>query len=280
MIVNNFAAMNYVRQVHQERLSPALVLEVHELVTDQTLDPSHTGRLQGPDEDRVVVSDMEGTVLHTPPPADQLDYRLELMCQFANGQVGVEGFMHPVMRAILLHFWLAYDHPFVDGNGRTARVLFYWSMLSQGYWMTEFLSISQVLRAAPAQYARAFLHTETDDNDTTYFVLYQLEVICRAIDGLFEYLGRKMREVREVDKLIRQSSAFNHRQLALLSHALRHPDASYTFDSHARSHHVVYQSGRTDLLDLEQRGLLSARKIGRRFVFSPVPGIAERLSSA
>ena len=88
------------------------------------------------------------------------------------------------MRAILLHFVLAYDHPFADGNGRTARALFYWSMLRSGYWLTQYLTISSILRGAPARYARSYLHVETDNGDVTYFVLHQLDVIERAIASL------------------------------------------------------------------------------------------------
>jgi hypothetical protein len=75
--------------------------------------------------------------------------------------------VHPVLRAILLHFMIGYDHPFADGNGRTARALFYWSMARSGYWLMEYTSISHILRKAPARYMRAYLHTETDKNDTT-----------------------------------------------------------------------------------------------------------------
>ena len=81
----------------------------------------------------------DGTILHTPPDADELDARMERLLAFANASVDV-GFVHPVVRAILLHFMIGYEHPFVDGNGRTARALFYWMMAKSGYWMTEFLS--------------------------------------------------------------------------------------------------------------------------------------------
>ena len=52
------------------------------------------------------------------------------------------------MRAILLHFWLAYDDPFLDGNGRTARILFFWLLRKHGYWLAEYLSISLSLPPA------------------------------------------------------------------------------------------------------------------------------------
>ena len=116
---------------------------------------------------------MYDEIFHDPPPAEQLDERMAAMCDFANGKIP-NHFIHPVVRAIILHFWLAYDHPFVDGNGRTARALFYWLMLRNNYWLFEFISISQIIRKAPIKYGRAFLYTETDDNDLTYFILYHL----------------------------------------------------------------------------------------------------------
>lgn len=279
MIVNNLRAMNTVRGWKDQPLTSGRVLELHRIVTDGTLDnPDAAGRLQRPDEVRVRVFDRAtGAPRHVPPPAEQLPARLEAMCRFANDQP-TEGFLHPVVRSILLHFWLAYDHPFEDGNGRTARAIFYWSMLRHGYWLTEFLSISALISRAPGHYGRAFLYTETDDRDTTYFILDQLKVVCRAIDELHAYLARKIRQVRETERLLRQAD-LNHRQLALLSHALRHPDAEYTFRSHQTSHGVVYQSARTDLLDLERRGLLERRTVGQRFHFRPAPDLLERLAA-
>ena len=278
MIVNNFQAMNVVRGWRDDALTPERVLLLHRIVTDGTLDdPNAAGRLQRLDEERVGMFDRAtGELRHGAAPAEQLPDRLEAMCAFADDQ-RTEGFLHPVIRSILLHLWLAYDHPFEDGNGRTARAIFYWSMLKHGYWLTEFLSISTILHRAPGQYGRAFLYTETDDLDATYFVLNQLKVICRAIDELHRHLARKAREVRETERLLRQGD-LNHRQVALLGHALRHPDGAYTFRSHQTSHGVVYQSARTDLLDLEERGLLERRTVGQRFVFHPVPDLVDRLA--
>lgn len=269
MIVNNFRAMNTVREWGHAPLTPDMVLDLHRVVTEGTLDhPDAAGRLQRPDEDRVHVQDPDGEIVFVPPPADELPERLAAMCRFANGE-GIDGFMHPVVRAILVHFWLAHDHPFEDGNGRTARALFYWSMLAQDYWLTEFLSISRILRQAPVQYGRSFLHTELDEGDTTYFIIYQLRVILRAIDDLHQHLRRKMAEIRESERVLPRAG-LNHRQRAVISHALRHPFADYTIRSHQRTHGVVYQSARTDLLELEERGLLERHTVGQSYHFRPV----------
>ncbi|HYO47225.1 MAG TPA: Fic family protein, partial [Gemmatimonadota bacterium] len=253
MILNNYMGMRRIQELAEEKLTPQIIFELHRILTEETLeDPGAAGRLRRPgkpeDEVEVVVTDRrDGTTLHIPPKASELPDRLERMCAFANAEEN-ETYFHPVLRAILLHFWLAYDHPFTDGNGRTARALFYWSMLRQGYWLTSFLSISSILRRSPARYARSFLYSETDDNDLTYFVLDQLQVLRQAIDALHDYLARKTREIRTVERLLRPSAGMNHRQLALLAHALRHPGGRYTYESHQSSHEIVYQTARTDLL--------------------------------
>lgn len=279
MILNNYRAMEYMHEEMGDRLEPEMVLQLHRILTDGTLDnPEAAGRLQRPDEPRVAVFEND-RLTYQPPPADQLPRRLAEMCAFANEEGGTQGFLHPVVRSILIHFWLAFDHPFEDGNGRTARTLFYWSMKTRGYWLTEYLSVSRILREAPSKYARAFLFTETDDGDTTYFILYQLAVIRRAIEELHEYLRRKVREIRRFEDSIRSYDDFNHRQLALLSDAVRHPTRRYTFKSHARSHKVTRQTARTDLLQLTRRGLFERNRSGREYVFEPVSDLQERLTA-
>jgi Fic family protein len=278
MILNNYRTMQHISEIKDEQLSPQLVLDIHRAVTQGTLeDTSEEGRLRRSDE-KIVVSDSDGTVHHVPPHADELEDRLEAMCNFANGQPEDE-FIHPVLRSIFLHFWLGYDHPFVDGNGRAARALFYWSMLHQDYWLTEFISISQILLKAPAKYSRSFLLTETDDNDLTYFLLHQLEVITRSIEELLNHIKRRARKLQEVERRVRHLEPLNHRQRALLGHALKHPGHRYTIASHIRSHNVVHQTGRTDLQSLTKRGLLSSEKIGRTWYFTVPLDLEQRLAS-
>jgi Fic family protein len=280
MILNNYRALEFMREGMGEHLAPETVLELHRILTQGTLDdPTAAGRLQGASEERVAVIDVtDGSVIHKPPPAEQLPARLRALCDFANqSEENSEGFLHPVVRAILLHFWLAYDHPFEDGNGRTARALFYWYMRTRGYWMVEYLSISRILREAPANYSRAFLLTETDGGDTTYFLLHQLRTIERAVEELHAYLRRKVSEVRDVERLIEGTAGLNHRQLALLSDAIRHPDDLYTYQSHATSHRVTHETARNDLLQLHGRGLLRRRKGGRRHVYGAVADFPEAL---
>lgn len=280
MIHNNFLAMQHVQEIKNRNLTPEMVFELHGIVTRDTLDePDSSGRFRT-SRDEVIVGDEQGRVLHKPPNAEELPSRLSAMCDFANRNDGVP-FIHPVVQAILLHFWLAYDHPFVDGNGRTARALFYWAMARRGYWLIEFTSISRLLNRARSKYNRAFLYSETDENDATYFVLNQFQVIIRAIEELHKYLERKTREAQRTKEILRESAlaglALNHRQLALVRHAIDHPGFLYTIETHRRYHNVSYQTARNDLLELSELKLLPMSKQGRKFLFLSPDDLRHRL---
>jgi Fic family protein len=285
MILNNYYAMEAIRDMRGQELTPEGVYELHRTITEGTLDdPGAAGRLRRPDERVNVVTVDHTTVLHEPPAADSLPGRMEVLCRFANA-AGEDGpFVHPVIRAILLHYMLGYDHPFVDGNGRTARALFYWSLARSGYWLMEYVSISRLLKKAPARYARAYLYSETDANDTTYFIIHQLGVIEQAIQALHEYLARRTAEQNDAEALLRHaprlSDQLNHRQVALLTHALRHAGHGYTVESHKRSHRVTHQTARTDLLQLVEQGLLDKGKRGRAFVFYAPDDLRARIEQA
>jgi Fic family protein len=278
MILNNYNAMRRITELRDERLTPEMICEIHRIVTDGTLDnPDASGRFQLPTEDRVAVYSAEDELLYTPPSADLLPRRIEALCEFANGGSDAV-YIPPVLRAITVHFMIGYEHPFEDGNGRTARALFYWSMLNQGYWLTEFLAISKILRGAPSKYARSYINTEQDDNDLTYFYVYQLSVIQRSIEQLHQYLSRKMQEVRDFQQSVALlPGQFNHRQLAVLEHAVKNPDASFSNKSHSSSHNVTAETARLDLSDLERKGFMTKRRVGRAYVWIPVQQLAEKL---
>ena len=278
MVLNNFRAMQLVKTLLDEDLSPDLIRQLHETLTDRAADAGEPGQYRGPDEeDRFGVWSGDRR-LYKPPPHDDVGTYIEQVCAFVNRTDGP--FVHPVVKAIVLHFWIGYVHPFEDGNGRTARALFYWFMLREGYWLFEFVSISSVLTKAYAKYARAYLYTETDENDLTYFLLFHLDVIDQALDSVQAYIRRKAREIRETKAVLHPDAGLNPRQIALLRHALQHPGAAYTFTSHKTSHGVVYQTARTDLLTLADRGLLTTTRAGRKYVFRVPPDLSERVRDA
>lgn len=281
MIYNNYLAMERLQEIAEQNLSVEMILELHRIVTEGTLsDPSATGRFRFEHEKVVVEDALTGDILHHPPPASQLKERVQALCDFANmssQKLDHAGYIHPVLRAIMIHFWLSYDHPFVDGNGRTARALFYWSMLHSKYWLCGFVSISQYFLQAPVKYARSFLYSETDDNDLNYFIIYQLEVLKRALTALYAHVERKITETKSFETSLKAVHAFNPRQEQLLIRALKDPQASYTIQEHKNSHQVAYDTARNDLQRLVERGFLLRKNKGNTFVFCAAPDLKKLL---
>lgn len=270
MIVNNYHAMQYIVEMRDQDLTPDLITQLHRIVTEQTLrHPDAAGRIQRPEDERVALwDDRDNQIIHQPPPASQLRERLVRLCDFANNADG-QDYMPPLLRALTVHFMMGYDHYFEDGNGRTARAVFYWSMLHEGFWLAEFLTVSRLLKQAPAAYSRSFLYAETDDGDLTYFFVYHLKIPQRAIDDLHTHLAQKMTEMQFAQhRLYALPDQFNHRQIAVLEHALRNPGFSYTARSHSASHRISLQTARADLNGIAAAGYLIPGKRGRTAIWT------------
>jgi len=270
MVLNNFFAMQLIKENCDAPLTPDFVLKLHKTITQGTLsDPSKAGAFRSDADDIAITDDKQ--ILFTPPPALDLPERLKKLCDFANEPIDAKHFIHPILRAIILHFMLGYDHPFVDGNGRTARALFYWYVLRSNYWLLEYVSISRVIKKAPTQYGMAYLHSETDGADLTYFILHQLGIVKTAIKELQTYLAKKAEELDQLEALIskkREGRVLNHRQIQILNEAIKNPKSTFTIAEHQKFHRVSYLTARADLERLFDERLLKKKKKAQTSIYS------------
>jgi Fic family protein len=279
MVINNYLAMQQIKRWLDRPMSVEMLLELQSTLTDGTLErPGEAGRLRRPDEQVRVVDERDNEDIYTPPPADTLLTRLNALCRFANSAHEDEQFIHPIVKASILHFMIGYEHPFVDGNGRTARAVFYWYALRNGYTIFEYTGISELIRKGYARYPQAYIDSEVDDGDLTYFVLYKLDIIERAMDRLAEHLRHEEEKVRRSERLLKLARDLNLRQRLLLEHSLRHPGTEYTVKSHMNSNGIVAATARTDLEGLVRRRLMTTTKRGREVVYHVLPTLAERLA--
>jgi Fic family protein len=276
MIANNYKAVVALNALKDEALTPELITYIQAMLTEGTLsDPRDVGRVR--QEDDILVHDELGRVLHVPPKATELPRELRRLCDYANDDGPV--FVHPVIKAVILHFWLAYLHPFADGNGRTARALFYLFMLKKGYWLFEYLSVSRVILGKRAGYDKAYLYAELDECDLTYFIDFNLHSIEKSLRDLWAYLERKNADDKQISESLRHDPTLNYRQRALVGRALRDSSTTFTVESHRKSHDIAYATARADLLDLVARGYLEQHRQGKAFVFVPVEGLQQRVGA-
>ena len=272
MILNNYQLMKHAKYNKDEHLSVALICEFQGIATAGIDEADvHPGQIR--DSDDIFVGGAGDEVVHQPPDSALLPARLEALCRFANDRHDGQGgrhFIHPVVKAVILHFMLGYEHPFRDGNGRTARCLFYWFMLKSGYWPFEYISISTLLKEAPMQYGRSYIYTETDAFDLTYFVTYQLRVIERAIHEFVDYFEDKRRESVELmtwlDTLQLQVE-LNYRQAHFLKKVLQHPGRIFTPKELTHDYDISENTARKDLEKLVGMKLLFKVQEGKGFLY-------------
>lgn len=201
MIMNNYVTMQHIIQHKNDDLTLESLQYIHQLISNQTLDKREEEGVFRINDDIFVVNHSDGEIVHEPPNQEELQQLIGDLCTFFNEDQ--KDFIHPILKGIMIHFMIGWIHPFSDGNGRTARALFYWYMLKKGYWLTEYLSISRIIKDSKVQYEKAYLYTEIDENDLTYFITYHIKTMEKAFVALKEYIGNKQREVVQAAKFIK-----------------------------------------------------------------------------
>ena len=268
MIVNNYLLMKEIQHSKDEELSVDMILNLHQIATKGTYDNDNVaGELRKSND--IVIMDRDDNILHQPPLVSELPKRLQKLCDFANEKhTGEENtiFIHPIAKAIILHFMIGYEHPFADGNGRTARALFYWFMLKNGFDYFEYISISKLLKEAPKKYSMSYLYSEIDDNDLTYFIYYQVDIILRAIDDLLAYLQKKSVEYEEITNILKDSSLneqLNFVKKDIIKKAIKNPGRVFTGLEISADYDISPTTARKYLNELVSYKILATYKDGK-----------------
>lgn len=262
MIVNNYTTIQHIVANKQRPLTPDSLLELHRLMTVDTMDkPEDCGAFKQ-HNDIYVVDAVDGEVIHTPPGFAILPTFVDDLCRFFNDETPTY-FLHPVVKASIIHFLIGYFHPFADGNGRTARALFYWYLLKRGYWLTEYLSISRVIMQSRNQYYKAYQYTEADGNDLGYFVHYQVKAMKRAYEDLKAYIERKAIERQQVSQWQRTGNV-SSRQATLLSWLHAEPNRILSVKEVETLLGTSNQTARTDLQGLVEKGYLAEVRVNQK----------------
>ena len=262
MIVNNYDTITKISNDFNKDFSMENLLDIHRSISKSTLDNSEDEGVFRKNDDIYVVDSITGSVAHTPPSYNEIIDMIVDLCEFANNDNN-DNFIHPIIKGIIIHFILAYIHPFVDGNGRTARSLFYWYMIKKGYWLTEYLSISRIIYTNKKSYEKAFLYTENDDNDLSYFIQYHLNVMKKAFEDLKKYLQRKIDEQQNIHRFIGVLNT-NDRQRYVFKVIMENKHIIITPKELASQFDITTRTARTDLQELVKMGYLKITNINKR----------------
>lgn len=208
-----------------------------------------------------IIAQLSGNEI-LPILTSQQQQRLQQILDFANQEADeFVCFMHPVLKAVILHFMVVNDEAFGELSPSIASLIFYWQLLTAGYMAMQVISISQQMQQYFTDYQRSFLLTYTDDNDLTYVIMQQLNHLFAAINGFCQ-------QVEKVNLPITvENNQLNTRQRLILAEMQRYPEYQYRIAAMQRRFNTTYETARTDLMGLVKDGLVKQGKIGKAFVY-------------
>jgi ribosomal protein L9 len=242
------------QQLSTEALTPERLLTLN-----QALQASPSGTWRS----AAYALQRDGQTVFNAPEAQEVAQGLVSLCEFANeDELNAERYMHPLLKAIILHYQLAYLHPFNDANGRTARAIFYWQMQRAGYSLAPLIALSERLLSAQDDYFRSFLYTQSDANDVTYFLIAQLSAVLSAIE---QYQQRQQEQNTQMQAL---PPKLTLRQQHILAEMQQAPSRQYRLAHYQQRMQITYETSRTDLMKLAKQGLAQKHKVGKAFVYS------------
>jgi Fic family protein len=283
MIVNNHEVMKWIEEeLKNHELSMDNLKELHRRITFNTIDQVHQGVLRETldrEGNPLVVKPFdESTIAYVVPAKEFVEKEIKKFIEFANDKKS-DQFIHPLIKAIMLHFWIGLLHPFEDGNGRLARIVFYWYMLRKKYWAFSYLSISERILKSQKDYAMAYINSEQDDNDLNYFIHYNVSKIKLARQHFQEYISQKISDNKRVNETIRKNYQLNQRQLRLLHNLSKGEQEFTSVQSYSLANSEIKRlSAILDLKKLVEQGFLSKVRNGRNIYYHPTGKIDELFS--
>lgn len=268
MVLNNYRAMQFILQEKHRDLTIDFILELQKIVAQDTLDQddaAYSGRFRN---DWVYIKDKRDHIIYTPPPADQVLPAMEKMVGWVN-QKNEAGFIHPIVKASFVHLYFVHIHPFFDGNGRTARALFYFDLIKNEYEFFKYFSISVAVQKAKGKYYQAIRNSEIHEGDFTYFLLYMAEIILESIHLVKARIAHHYQKEFVVDRLNRAGVLLNDRQQKFVKKFFVMDQRVITIKKYQDWFKVVYETARRDLDDLHQKRVLVKGKQGKAYVYRP-----------
>lgn len=265
MIFNNLRAIEYISEFVNASIDFKIIIELHKIMTANTDAEKYSGDFR---KGEVYVTDhVDGEIAHIPPDWNEVKSLMGELCEFINDD---EKFIHPIIKASIIHFMIGYIHPFKDGNGRTARALFYWYLLKKGYTLVKNISISRVILESRTQYDKAFLKTEYDENDLNYFITYSIKNIRIAFEKLIQYRDKKLDERKKANLVSYEllNKGLNKRQADLIGFLYLKEKNNVTVNSYSEKHEIVRQTASKDINELIKLGLIDEDKSNKPFKYA------------
>lgn len=192
-------------------LSEDILKTLHKLTMQRLIDSQYIGNYR--DKQVVVRSAMDSSVVFRPPVSVEIPYLIDEFFSWLNSSIAQQ--LHPIFRAAMTHYQIVYIHPFIEGNGRTARAMATLVLYTLGYDFKRFFSLEKYFDDDVEQYYQALLSVQ-QQNDMTYWIEYFCYGLAIEIDKIKQQVLKLSKDTKLKQDLGGQQVALSERQIVLL----------------------------------------------------------------
>ena len=270
MIINNYKAMLFItNEINNAILSEQLLLDLQAMLTQNTLDDAWKSWRFRTDEDNIVVMDrLSREVYHIPPKENIMRNGIKSLINFANNENKA---IHPFIKAVILHFWIWYLHPFCDWNWRTARAIFYRYLNKNWYKEFTYIPISRIINKSKKQYWDSYIYSEQEWLDLTFFLIYISQKTQQAFKEYKKFIIKQKEEHQNIQKriILLHKKSLNERQLTIINYFIDNPEKYTNITVYMNQFKVSHNTAKLDLQWLKDISLLCTKQIGNFINYYP-----------
>lgn len=189
--------------------------------------------------------------------------------------------LHPIIVAGVAHLHLVAIHPFVDGNGRTARLLATLLLQGAGWGFRNLLSLDSFYQRRRGHYIDAIVKTLGPKYPVDYDADRWMEFFCQSVLNQAHTLESRLTDWQMTVDAIRnevRSLGLRERQIEGMIYAIH--KGRITRKDYLEIASVSPVTGTRDLADLVEKGLLTPHGERRNRIYRLSPSIVAETSGA
>jgi len=259
-VLNYRTVLSWIDQ--QAHLKPEQVfneetlITLHRLTVKDLVEDQYVGSYR--DKQVIVQSATQGGVVFRPPVAVEVPYLIKDFFEWGKSPDSQN--LHPAFRAGITHYQLVFIHPFIEGNGRTARAMATLLLYTLGYDFKRFFSLEQYFDRDVEAYYQALLSAQQSaDSDMTYWLEYFCYGVALEIDKIQRQVERLSKDLK-LKKQLGKQIALSERQIVLLE-LFQQKETISSGDAQQVLPNISVDTILRDLKDLMQKDVIEKKGV-------------------
>ena len=236
---------------------------LHKLTMQKLIDDKDISQFRN--KQVIVRGARDGQVVFRPPVSVEIPYLLADFFEWLESPESQT--LHPILRAAVTHYQLVKIHPYIEGNGRTARAFATLVLYDAGYDFKRFFSLEEYFDSDVERYYQALLSVQQNTNaDMTYWFEYFAYGLALEIDKVQQKVLKISQDLK-MKRELGQQVALSERQLILLE-LLQNQGKITSDDAQKVLPHVSVDTILRDIKDLISKGVIEKHGVTKGVSYS------------